>query len=61
MGRSWNDTVCSSVSKNKAKRFANQLLPDVINALACLYCYFLRAESNGYHQKKKQLHWSFLT
>ena len=32
MGRSWNDTVCSSVRKNKAKRFANQLLTDFINA-----------------------------
>ena len=61
MGRRCNDTGCNSVSKNKAKRFANQLLPDVVNALACLYCYFLRAESKGYHQKKKQLDWSFLT
>ena len=41
MGRSCNDTVCSSVQKNQAKRFANQLLSDIINALAC-YIYRLQ-------------------
>ena len=34
-------------SKDKAKRFANQLLSDVIN------CFFLRAELNGYHHQSK--------
>ena len=33
---------------DKAKRLANQLLSDVMNTLACVYCYFLHAELNGY-------------
>ena len=41
------------MQRNKAKRFANQLLSDVINALACVYCYFLQAELNGYHHQTK--------
>ena len=43
-----------SSENNKAKRFANQLLFDAINALANVYCYFLRAELNGYHQQKRK-------
>ena len=35
------------MSTNKAKHFANQLLPDVINALAFVSFYFLRAEQTG--------------
>ena len=31
----------------KTKRFAKQMLSDVINALACVYCYFLRVELNA--------------
>ena len=33
---------------NKVKRFAKQLRSNNINALACVYCYFLRAELNGW-------------
>ena len=54
-----NDPVALSFFGNKVKRFAKQMLSDVINALACVYCYFLRVELNGYHQKYK-LHWSFV-
>ena len=31
----------------KAKRFAKQLLSNVINALACVHCYFLRVRLSG--------------
>ena len=58
-----NKVLVNTVSceRNKAKRFANRLLFDVINALACVYCYFLQTELNGYHhQNNKKLHWSFV-
>ena len=32
---------------NKAKRFTKQQRSNVINALACVHCYFLTAELNG--------------
>ena len=35
---------------NKPKRFANQLLSGVINALVCVYCYFLRAKRTGWRR-----------
>ena len=38
---------------NKAKRFVKQLLSDIINALDCIYCYFLQAELNGYRRRNK--------
>ena len=34
---------------NKAKRFAKQQRSNIINALAYVYCYFLRAVRNGDH------------
>ena len=37
---------------NKAKRFAKQQRSNVIKALACVYCYFLNAELNGYQRKE---------
>ena len=40
-------TVILISLNNKAKRFANQLLSDVIEALAYVYCYVLRAELTG--------------
>ena len=46
---------------NKAKRFAKQQRSNVINALACIYCYFLRAELNGYYQRKEELHRSVVS
>ena len=46
----------AKTNRNKAKRFAKQQWSNVINALACVYCYFLNAESNGYQQKRKELH-----
>ena len=37
------------INLNKAKRFAKQQRSNDINAaLACVYCYFLRAEVNGW-------------
>ena len=39
--------------KNKAKRFAKQQRSNVINALACVYCYCLRAELNGWRRKEE--------
>ena len=39
----------SSFFNNKAKRFAKQQRSNIINALAYVYCYFLRAVRNGDH------------
>ena len=55
-----NAVINGNNNNNKAKRFANQLISDVINALACVCCYFLRAELNGYQIRKEELHWSFV-
>ena len=38
----------------RQKRFAKQQRSSVINALACVYCYFLRAERTGWRRKKKR-------
>ena len=38
---------------NKAKKFANQLLSDVINALACVYLFLFAGERIGYHQRNE--------
>ena len=38
---------------NKAKRFAKQPRSNVINALACVYCYFLRAELKGWRTRRR--------
>ena len=43
----------STFFKNKAKLFAKQLLADVNNFFASVYCYCLRGELNGDQQKKK--------
>ena len=54
--------TCRQNLQNKAKRFANQLLSDVIT-LACVSCRFLLAERNGYQRRKEEeeeLHWSFV-
>ena len=40
--------------KNIAKRFTNQLLSDVINTLACVFCCFLRAARYGYQRRKEE-------
>ena len=40
----WNYWILSYLEKNKAKSIAKQLLSDVINALASIYCYCFRAE-----------------
>ena len=41
--------------KNVCKTIAFQVIK------ACVYCYFLRAELNGYHhQTKSYMHWSFV-
>ena len=40
-------------SRNKTKRFGKQLWFKVITAFACIYCYFLRAELNGYQKRTK--------
>ena len=47
--------------ENKAKRSAKQLWSDVINALASLYCYFLRAEVKGYQKREKSYSGQLLT
>ena len=39
---------------NKAKRFANQLLSNVMNASACVYSYFLRAEQMGWRRSPRR-------
>ena len=44
----------------RQKGFLKKLLSDVINALACVYCYFLRAERNGYPKKREKLQCSFV-
>ena len=49
------DPVGLSFFGNKVKRFAKQMLSDVINALACVYWYFLRAELNGCQRRKEEL------
>ena len=41
---------------NKAKRFAKQQRFNVA-FIACVSCYFLRAESNGYQQRKELQRW----
>ena len=40
--------------KNKAKRFAKQQRSNAIAWLACVYCYFLCSELNGYQNKQQQ-------
>ena len=44
--------ITMKFNTNKAKRFAKQQRS---NALVCVYCYFLRAESNGDHQKNRSV------
>ena len=42
-----NGKLASAVKLNKTKRFAKQQRSHLINALACVYCNFLRAELTG--------------
>ena len=47
-------TEIPSQDKKKAKRFAKQLLSNVINALPRVHCYFLQAEFNGYQKEREE-------
>ena len=52
-----------SVPLKKAECFAKQLLSDVINALAYVYCvyHFLLAELNGYQRRQATVRALLLT
>ena len=51
------DFVASNFKKSENKRGKKvcqaRAVHYVINTFACIYCYFFRAELNGYHQKRR--------